>query len=376
LINKEQKERLTDYLALMSVPGVGRLRYRKLVGAFGSPAAALDASKDDLSDLSGITPGLAERIKVGVDYQAAREMASRIDKLDWTVLFTDDPEYPTNLTQIDDYPPVLYRLGHATLPHEKMIAIVGTRRCTDQGRHFTRQLARDLAEAGLVIVSGMAEGIDGAAHQGALDVSCKTVAVWGTSLDIVYPKSHRRLAKEILDTGTVYSEVLPGTPVDKGFFPERNRIISGISEGVIVVEAGEKSGALITAEQALEQGRELLAVPGSPGNRRSSGTNRLIKSGAVCLTSAEDVFDAMPGLQGQVCAGKIKLSPEMTAKEREMVDHLAAGPVQLDQLSRLTDLPVTDLLSFLLALELKGVIQEISGKRFCLSDSVATSTGD
>ena len=214
----------------------------------------------------------------------------------------------------------------------------------------------------------MADGIDSAAHRGALEGGGRTVAVWGTSLDQVYPITNRDLAEQIRLQGAIYSEYLPEAELSPSNFPERNRIISGLSEGVIVVEAGEKSGALITAQTALDQGRELMAVPGSPVAPKSIGTNRLIKQGARLVTGAEDIFEEIPRLRGQISARRFKAQPDLTDIERRMVDILAAGPVQIDQLGRQADIPVSNLLEYLLALELKGVIQELPGKRFVLTD--------
>lgn len=372
-MNNENKQKLIDALTLLSVPKIGTGRFNNLTRKFGSVTGVFDASVEELEAIAGISSNTARTIKNGGDIKQAREIANRIERLGWAVLFNDDPEYPAELNRIRDFPPILFRLGNPTLPHEKMIAIVGTRRCSDESRRFARQVARDLTEAGLIVVSGMAEGIDGAAHRGALDVSGKTVTVWGTSLDLVFPVGHKQLAQQIERTGTIYSEILPGTPTEKSFFPARNRIISGLSDGVIVVEASDKSGALITAEQALDQGKELFAVPGSPGSRRFTGSNQLIKQGANLLTEAADVFSAIPRLQDNGRASRLHKMPEMTDTERLMVDQMANGPVQIDHLSRLTELPVSDLMGFLLALELKGLIQEVSGKRFCLSDNLGVS---
>jgi DNA processing protein len=214
----------------------------------------------------------------------------------------------------------------------------------------------------------MAEGIDSAAHQGALDGGGKTVAIWGTSLDIVYPRSNRSLAELIKENGAVYSEYLPGTEPDRAYFPERNRIIAGMSDAVVVIEAGEKSGALITAGYATEYGRELFAVPGRPDARKSIGANELIKSGAKLLTSVDDIFRELPRLKGKVAARKFKALEDMTDLERSLVDQLSEGPLQIDNLARGAGIPVSDVMQLLLALELKGVIQEISGKRYILAD--------
>jgi DNA processing protein len=369
-MNSDRKQRLIEALTLLSVPNVGRGRFNLLVRRFGSIAMVFAASVEQLELVNGISVETAHAIKEGGDVKLALKTAHEIERLQWTVLFTDDPEYPPPLNRIEDSPPILFRLGRPTLPHERLVAIVGTRRCSDESRRFTRQLAHDLTNAGLVVVSGMAEGIDGAAHRGALDAGGSTVAVWGTSLDKVFPVGHKQLAQEIEDAGTIYSEILPGVPTEKGFFPARNRLISGLSEAVIVVEAGEKSGALITAHKAVEQGRELFAVPGFPTHKRFAGTNRLIKEGANLLTEAADIFEAIPRLKDNARRAILQEMSQLSEIERGLVDCLADGPVQIDHLSRVTETPVSDLMGFLLALELKGVVQEVSGKRFCLSDNL------
>jgi DNA processing protein len=185
---------------------------------------------------------------------------------------------------------------------------------------------------------------------------------------MLFPLSNKALAEEIKKNGAVYSEYLPGTRPDKITFPERNRIISGLSVGVIVVEAGEKSGALITATHALEQGREIFAVPGAPDSSRSRGVNNLIKKGARLLTSAEDVFEEIPQLKSGILVKKFKKLPELTDIERKIIEHFSEGPLQIDQLSRDAALPVSELMEFLLAMEIKGVVRELPGKRFVLSE--------
>jgi len=368
LINRETKEHLIDAIALLAIPGIGRMRFRKLVEGFGSPSAALSASKSELEAVPGMSHGLASAIKTEYDGDRARETAARIIQLGWTVLFADDEEYPKSLLETPDPPVLLFQMGSCVSPDERMIAIVGTRHATENGRLFTHRLAGELARAGLTVVSGMAEGIDSAAHRGALDGGGRTIAVWGTSLDIIFPASNKRLAQEILAQGAIYSEYLPGTHADVSTFPERNRIISGLVEGVVVVEAGAKSGALITARCALDQGRELFAVPGSPEAQKSEGTNKLLKKGARLLTGVEDIFQELPRLKGEVTAKRFRARPDMSDIELKMVDFLSHGPLQIDQLSRLAELPIPDLMGFMFALELKGVVRELSGKRFVLAE--------
>lgn len=368
MINSELKEKLTETVGLLNIPGIGRGRYHRLIKAFGSPSAVLSASVYELEAVPNISRELASAIKTLWDREKARQISSRIVQLGWAVLFPDHPEYPKPLLNIPEFPPILFRSGEPPSDDDKMIAIVGTRHPTEKGKLFTFNLASSLAKVGIIVVSGMAEGIDSAAHNGALQGGGKTIAVWGNSLDIVYPSSNRSLAGKIKARGAIYSEYFPQTRPDPAYFPERNRIISGLAEGVVVVEAGHKSGALITAAHALEQGRELFGVPGSPDARTSLGTNALIKKGAKLLTSAEDIFDELPRLKGEVLARKFTQLPDMTEVEKKIVSVFSSGPMQIDQIARVLELPVAELMEFLVALELKGVLREVAGKRFILSE--------
>lgn len=368
MTGSELKERLTDTIALLNIPGIGSGRFSKLVAALGSPRAVLEANISRLELVPGISRSLASAIKEHRDGEKARQTAARIIQLGWSVLFPDQPDYPARLAQIADPPPVLFRVGEAVTSDRGMIGIVGTRHASEGGRRFAYRLAGDLARQGVTVVSGMAEGIDSAAHKGALDAGGTTVAVWGTPLNQVYPSTNRELAEQIEGKGAIYSEYFPDTEPNPAHFPERNRIISGLSEGIVVVEAGKKSGALITARCALDQERELFAVPGAPASGRSFGTNELIKSGARLLTGIEDIFEELPRLKGEVSAHRFRQMPDLTEMELRLVDLLSAGPLQIDNLSRKAELPVSEAMEFLLALELKGVVQELAGKRFVLAD--------
>ncbi len=369
MINNELKEKLTDAVALLNVPGIGRGRYRRLVEKFGSPGAVFSAPVEELEAVDGFSSALVNEIKSQYDADKARRIASRIVQLGWEVLFFGEPGYPRLLLTIPEPPPLLFRLGEPEEEEEKCIAIVGTRHPTERGRQFAYQLAYSLAETGITVVSGLAEGIDSAAHKGALQAEGRTVAVLGNSLDIVYPPANRSLAEQIKQRGALYSEYFPETKPNPAHFPERNRIISGMAVGVVVVEAGKKSGALITASYALQQGRELFAVPGAPSAPLSVGTNDLIKKGARLLTSIEDIFEELPRLKGEIRATRFTRLPDLTEKEKEIVTLLSHEAVHIDQLSRTLELSMAELTEYLLALELKGVVQEISGKRFVLADS-------
>jgi DNA processing protein len=370
LTNNENKQKLTDILTLLDIPGIGRGRYNNLIKKFGSPQRVLSASVNELENIPGIAHAIASEI---VRYEKSDHINETVDKiiqLEWNIYFSDSQEFPKKLSLIPeiDIPPVFYTQGKTIDFDKSMIAIVGSRHASEKGKQFAYRLARDLSQSGVVVVSGMAEGIDSFAHQGALDGEGETIAVWGNSLDIVYPPSNKKLAKNIIENGMVISEYPPQTKPDRTNFPERNRIISGLCEGVVVVEAGRKSGALITASEALKQGRELFAVPGSPDFKMSEGTNRLIQSGAKLITGINDIFEELPRLKGVVTSKQFKKLPDMTDMEKKIVDLIAEKPLQVDNISRELNLPVPESMEFLLALELKGIVREISGKRFMLTE--------
>ena len=368
MTNSDLNTRLVDAITLLSVSGVGRGRYRRLIETFGTPSSVFAADPGRIEAVNGISRALANEIRSQSDREKARSIAARIIQLGWQVLFWGDADYPQAMANIADAPPILFRMGDAPEEDERMIAVVGTRHPTEKGRLFARNLAAALARAGITVVSGMAEGIDSVAHQGALEAGGKTVAVWGSSLDIVYPASNRNLAGQIMTQGALYSEYFPGTRPDRAYFPERNRIISGLSQGVVVIEAGRKSGALITARFALDQGRELFAVPGAPDAAMSEGCLQLIKHGARLITSMDDIFEELPLLKGEVVARKFTRMPDLTDSEKELAGLFAAGPLQIDELSRTLGQPVSHVMELLLAMELKGVVRELSGKRYALAE--------
>ncbi len=364
----KRKEKLIQTIALLKVPGIGPTRYKNLINAFGSIADILKAPLSELEHVREFSRSQASQLQQSYDETKAEVISHQIGNLKWEFHFSDDEEYPKLLKNIHHTPPILFHIGQPIDNNDRMIAIVGTRRPTDAGRQMAFQLAKSLASDGIVVVSGMAEGIDSSAHAGALEAGGKTIAIWGSSLDYVFPASNKSLAERIKESGTIISEYFPGTRPDKATFPARNRIISGMSEGVIVVEAGQKSGALITASLALEQGREVFAVPGSPISKASIGTNQLIKDGASLVTSVEDIYTALPTLKGTVISKKFVKPPDMTEVEEQLFKLISSEPIQLDQLSRTTNLSIGELAQLLLTLELKGIVREISGKRFVLSE--------
>ena len=286
--------RKLQWLALSQTPGIGAGRGRKLVEHFGKIDRLFAASLTEL-EACGLPAAAAQSLAFGKSLELAAAEYDRVREMGATLLVLGDPEFPSRLLEIYDPPLVLYIRGAAEVIGQYGIAVVGTRHPTPYGMGMAERLACDLAAHGLVIISGMARGVDTAAHRGALAAHGRTVAVWGTGIDVVYPKENRKLSEQILDSGgAIVSEFPLGTFPAPQNFPIRNRIISGLSIGVLVLEAGEFSGTRVTARCALEQGREVLAVPGNVTNKLSWGPNTLIKQGAALVATWEDVWEELP----------------------------------------------------------------------------------
>ena len=286
---------LESWLRLQAIDGVGDVTVLRLVRAWHSPEAVLRASRDELIE-SGCSPQLADAIRRGPDRSACQSIErelTAIERKRIEVRALLDPTYPTRLKMIADPPPLLYITGTLTEQDELAMAIVGARRATAAGRAMTEELSHDLAGAGMTVVSGLARGVDAAAHQGALAAKGRTIAVLGCGIDRTYPPEHERLRRQIEERGAILSEAPMGAPPHSHHFPRRNRIISGLSLGVIVTEAAIRSGSLITARLAAEQGREVFAVPGFVKEDTSRGTNALLKEGAALIERAQDVIDAI-----------------------------------------------------------------------------------
>jgi len=365
--DKKRWKRLEQIIALSLIEGVGLKRIHELLNHFGSAEAVLKADKDSLTEIPSVSAKIADRIRKCTTTDEAAEIVAKIKKLEWDFFLFDDPGYPESLKNIPDPSPYLFFKGTYSSEDQLAIAIVGSRQASESGLIFAGNLAETLVQKGVTVISGMARGIDTAAHKGALDAGGRTIAVWGSSLDIIYPPENRNLAEKIIQAGCIMSEFQPGTIPNGPNFPRRNRIISGMAQGVVVIEAAEKSGALSTANHALAQNREVFAVPGSPRSATSRGTNRLIKEGAILLTSVEDIFDELPRLDNNLKAAKAKKNVELTESEKNLIDLFDDKPIHIDVLSREMASPVTDLMPILLALELKGIIKELSGKRYILN---------
>lgn len=349
------------WLGFNLVKGIGPVRVRQLQEAFGSLHHAWHAQRADLSgaglDARALRSLVETRQRIDLDAELAR-----LDKLGIAVLTWDDEDYPRLLAElrgIDQAPPVLYLRGSLAEADEWALAIVGTRRATPYGRQVTHQLAGELAANGLTIVSGLARGLDAEAHSAALAAGGRTIAVMPCGLDVIYPPEHRHLAAEIIRRGVVVSMFPLGTKPTAANFSARNRLVSGLARGVLVTEAGEKSGALITARHALEQGREVFAVPGNITARGSAGTNALIQDGAHPVLSAQDVLDVLQLERVADYASAREALPAMSGDERQVAGALSGEPVHVDDLAQRCGLPVAAVSTALVTLELKGMVRRV-----------------
>lgn len=354
------------WFALRSVPLVGNVTYRRLIESFGSPAKVLGASAGELAAVKGVGQAAVSAI-TSHDYRRAAETEAVAFARSGARLVTFlDSDYPPLLKEIPDPPPYLYLKGSLPGTGTK-IAVVGSRLASDYGIATTARFSRELAEQGVTIVSGLAQGVDAAAHRGALQVSGSTIGVLGCGIDLVYPAGNRQLFHDMCEHGGIVSEFPIGTRPDAPNFPRRNRIISGLSRGVLVVEAAERSGSLITARFALEQGREVFAVPGNITHRASRGANSLIKQGAKLVESVADILGELPsdGVNLPLWARNqgFSLAPE----EQKLCSLLASGPLHIDELTIRSELTVPAVSAMLLRLELQGAIMQMPGKMFSLS---------
>ncbi len=354
---------LKYWLGFNLVKGIGPAKMQALIGAFGSLDTAWRATEFELRkigfDQRAINSFIAARAELDLDERLAQVQTAGINLITW-----ESPDYPAYLREIPNAPPVLYAQGRIKEADKWAVAIVGTRRLTSYGRQVTRDLTVGLVRNGVTIVSGLARGIDSVAHQTAVDAGGRTIAVLGSGLDCIYPSENRRLASQIIDgRGAVISEYALGVHPDARNFPPRNRVISGLSLGVIVVEAGERSGALITSKFALEQDREVFAVPGNINSPVSRGPNRLIQRGAKLVTSADDVLEEL-NLTMVAEKTAVQLALPESAEEAALMAHLSAQPVHIDELSRATGMAASLISSTLTLMELKGMVQQVGGMNY------------
>lgn len=338
---------------------------RLVLESFHSPEEAWQAPLEALKAIPGLERVAEEVVAKRAELAGSLERElEAISRLGLKVLTLADPGYPRPLRGLAAPPPVLYLLGDYQERDELAIALVGTRSSTPYGRMVAEQLAKGLAELGLTIVSGLALGIDTAAHRGALAAGGRTIAVLGSGFARPYPQQNLRLMREIAASGAVFSEFPLQTEPDRWNFPRRNRIISGLSRGVVVVEAPERSGALITARLALDQGREVFAVPGRITDEASRGVHQLIKAGAKLVEAVEDIIEEFPDLRAVLAAPRAKARPELTPLEERLLSALDWEPLHFDEILEATGLSHAELAHGLLQLQLKDLIKEFPGKRY------------
>lgn len=356
--------KIRDWLKLYTVPHIGIIGCLRLIRQFGSPAEVFKASKDQLLALENVGPKVVEAIGRGGDEALCDRQQKLFEQGSFKFMTVNCPEYPDKLKNIYDPPPFLYLEGDESCLFEPTIAIVGSRSLSVYGKRMAEKLASELAQAGFTIVSGFARGIDSIAHRAALEAGGKTAAVFGSGLDVIYPPENKAIYRNLVLNGCALSEFFLGVHPDRHHFPRRNRIISGLSLGVIVVEAGEKSGALLTAEHALEQGREVFAVPGNITSKTSSGTNRIIKEGAKLVTCAEDVLEELKFIIPIKKSREPEQVAELSDDRRQVYDLLSDEPQHIDKIVKKANISVSQTLEIMLDLELTGLVEQLSGKMF------------
>ena len=364
-LTEQMQVDLESWQRLGATPGIGPVLFRQLVKHFGSPARVMSASMRELCALPNIDEKRARAILAAADSPLPEGWSSLLEELGVTILTYWDPSYPKRLRHIYDYPPLLYVKGQLTEADELAVAVVGSRRASSYGRRMAENIAFGLAHRGVTVVSGLARGIDSMAHRGALAGRGRTIAVLGSGIDVVYPPEHQALADQIAQSGAVVSEFSLGAGPEAGHFPRRNRIISGLSLGVVVVEAGAQSGALLTARLALDQGGEVFAVPGAVDLPGSQGPHRLIQEGAKLVHEVEDVLEELP-LPGGILNVRSPARPvqDLSLEEEKLFALLTDQPVLVDDLTTQSGLQPSETLALLFSLEMKGFVQQLSGKRF------------
>lgn len=383
------------------IPGIGNHTIRRLLAAFGSAEKSLAATSEELAQIDGLTPDVRQQLIDGRSRAPLAQELELIEQHQCHIVTLNDESYPPLLKQISDPPVLLYITGQLPIVDTLSVAIVGSRSPTEYGKTISQQLSHQLAARGITVVSGFARGIDTCAHRGALEAGGRTVAVFGCGLSIMYPETNQALAAEMIKSGALVSEFPMTMPPRGANFPRRNRVISGLTLGTLVVEASDRSGSLITARHAAEQGREVFAVPGQIFSNVSRGTHSLINQGATLINSVDDILDALPQDYTRILrqepatrqptlgrdrgskrseqaahpqSTEAKSTPtsqsntqaelNLTPDEQAVLSTMDASSVHIDQIARDTQLPIGKVSSLLVMLELKGIVQQLPGKQF------------
>ncbi|NLY42667.1 MAG: DNA-protecting protein DprA [Clostridiaceae bacterium] len=357
------------WIWLTNLPGIGSVKLKRIIDVFHSAEAVWKASKSDIES-TGLFNKQDIANLMNKDLDTAYRILKKSKMLGIDIININDERYPSRLKQIYDPPGVLYVKGKLRRYESIAVAVVGSRNASPYGKNIAESLSFQLAQRGIMIVSGAARGIDACAHKGALKAGGQTIAVLGCGIDIDYPPENAELIDYIKKFGAVISEYPPGTQPIPGYFPARNRIISGLSCGVLVVEAGKKSGSLITADLALEQGRDVFAVPGNIDRLFSKGTNNLIRQGAKLVTCVEDILEELPINYEGFSHNNNDLTDvqpaeiEIPEEEKDVLKHLSSEPVHIDELCRKSGISINKISAILILLEMKGMIRQMPGKYF------------
>jgi len=366
-MEKGWTDRKYYWVALHLIPGLGSITLKKLIEKFESPEKVFEANVSELMEINGLGRETAKKIYEKCYTSEPSKYLKRVEGCGARVILYEDPAYPSILREIHDPPMLLYIKGSDFPPNLTFIGVVGSRNPTHYGLKAAEKIGQGLARRGLGVVSGMARGIDSAAHWGCLGGRGFTVAVLGTGIDIVYPQSNKDLFQKIIQQGAVISEFPLGSPPEPKNFPIRNRIISGLSKGIVVVEATMKSGSLITASLALEQGRDVFAVPGSINSFKSTGSHFLIKQGARLIENSDDILEEL-GLNYRYVPKtdtfKEAPIPPMGDAEKVIYEMIGDYPIHIDQIVRQGNFEPGEVLGILMKLELKGIIKQLPGRMF------------
>ena len=366
-LSKPDHSELALWLALTRIKGLGCISFKKLASHFADPTESLSATSAELSAIEGIDRKAVDGLLAFTQWDEVEQEVQRAEEAGVKIIPFGSGIYPARLRSIADPPPCLYVKGEIRREDDKAVAVIGTRSASHYGRRVTRDLCRGLASLGFTVISGMARGIDGVAHDEALNAGGRTIAVLGSGVDRAYPPEHRKLYHRISENGAVISELPLGAPPLAFNFPARNRLISGLSAGVVVVEATEKSGSLITAAIALEQGREVFAVPGEVGSSRSRGGHRLIRQGAKLVENVDDILEEIaPQLvaRNRQPAALRTLPVDAQPETHKIFDLLQERSLHIDEVIEASGFSASRVSQILLELELQGFLKQLPGNRY------------
>ena len=368
-LSAPSQKNYAPWIAFGRVKGLGGVSFKRLAAYFADPTRVFSASAKELQQVPGLDEAIIDALMNFSEWHQVETEVHRIREAGVSIVPFTDANYPARLRMIADPPPLLYVKGEIRPDDEKAVGVVGSRSASDYGRRVARDLCRGLAALGFTVVSGMARGIDGTAHETALRFGARTIAVLGSGVDRVYPSEHATLYQRISKSGAVISELPLGTRPMTFNFPARNRLISGLSLGVVVVEATEKSGSLITAALAVEQGREVFAVPGEVGSSRSRGAHRLIRQGAKLVETVDDIIEEIaPQLltrPGEAAREQKRMLPQSASAEiRKIFDLLQGSSLQIDEIIEGSGFTPARTSEILLDLELQGYLRQLPGKRY------------